>query len=78
MPESNQIEENPTKIDSESIKTDPGGALKRRQKAKMKKNVPPSNSAAPFWTIFKENGVQVGPQNEPQINKQSIQISMIF
>ena len=50
-------------------KSEPGGTLKRRQEAKMIKNVVVSNSVMVFKAILVENGFQDGCQNRAKINK---------
>ena len=49
-----------------------GGTPKRRQEAKIKKRVDPSNSFTVFLAILEENGFQDGGQNRAKINKQVV------
>ena len=66
------------KIRSKSRKSVPGGIPKWRQEAKMIKRGGYFNSAALFLTIFVENGLQDGGQNQEQINRKVIQNLLIF
>ena len=46
-----------------------GGASKRQQNSKLEKIGGPSNSTAPFLSIFVKNGPQDGGQNPLKIDK---------
>ena len=54
------------------------GCLQEATKHEVEKIGGPSNYAAPFLSIFEENGSQDGSQNPLKIDKKTIQNLMIF